>query len=104
MKLDLSEILANVGMRYAYDVDEPPIVDEDLECTKPIRGKITFANTGNALLADGEVTTRVAVPCSRCLVYFEEPAEAPISEQFVLEFKTAGPRSRQATVVVEEDE
>jgi uncharacterized protein len=104
MKLDLSEILANVGMRYAYDVDEPPIVDEDLECTKRVRGKLTFANTGSVLLVDGEVKTHVAVPCSRCLVYFEEPAEAPISEQFALLVKPAGPHARQATIVVEEDE
>ena len=104
MRLDLSEMLANVGMRYAYEVDEPPIVDEDLECTKPIRGNINFANTGNVLLVDGEVSTRVAVPCSRCLVYFEEPAKAPISEQFMLEVKAVGPRGRQSTVVVEEDE
>lgn len=104
MKLDLSEILTHVGMRYAYEVDEPRIVDEDLECTKPIRGKITFANAGSVLLVDGEVHTRVAVPCSRCLVYFEESAEAPISEQFTLDMKSAGPRGRQAMVVVEEDE
>lgn len=104
MKLDLSEILTHVGMRYAYTVDEPPIVDEDLECTKPICGQITFANTGSVLLVDGEVNTKVAVPCSRCLVYFEESAEAPISEQFTLDVKPTGPRGRQATVVVEEDE
>src|SRR5258708_16800821 len=104
MKLDLSEILNHVGMRYAYQVEEPPIVDEDRECTRPIKGNITFANTGNVLLVDGQVNTRVAVPCSRCLVYFEEPAESPISEQFTLEVKPAGPHARQATIVVEEDE
>ncbi len=104
MKLDLSEILARVGMRYAYDVDEPPLVDEDLECTARIRGSVVFTNTGSVLLIDGGVDTRVAVPCSRCLVYFEEPVHAPVSEQFTLETPTTGPHGRQGQTVVEEDE
>src|SRR5205085_11858372 len=104
MRLDLSEILAHVGMRYAYDVDEPPIVDEDLECTSRIGGKIVFSNAGSVLLVEGEVHAQVALPCSRCLVYFEEPASAEVSEQFPLETPTVGPHGRQGQVVVEEDE
>ncbi len=104
MKLDLSEILARVGMRFAYEVDEPPIVDEDLECTGRIRGNVVFTNTGSVLLIEGHVQTRVALPCSRCLVYFEEPVEAPISEQFTLETRTVGPHGRQGQTLVEEDE
>lgn len=101
MKLDLAEILSNVGMRYRYDVDEPPLVDEDLECTQPIRGDITFTNTGSVLLIEGGVETKVAVPCSRCLMDFEQPVEAPISEQFTLQVSHAG---RGVHVTVEEDE
>ena len=104
MKLDLSEILIHVGMRYPYAVDEPPLVDEDIECTSRIRGDLVFTNTGSVLLIDGRFSTKVAVPCSRCLVYFEEPVTGPISEQFPLEMKPAGPRGRVSQVVVEEDE
>jgi uncharacterized protein len=104
MKLDLSEILSHVGMRYPYRVDEPPIVDEDLECAEPIRGQIVFTNTGNVLLMDGAVDTKVVVPCSRCLEYYEEPAHVPVSEQFAMEAKPAGPRGRLTHIVVEEDE
>src|SRR5690242_16329204 len=104
MKLDLAEILAHAGMRYEYEVDEPPLVDEDLECTSRIRGKIVFTNTGNVLLIEGKVGSRVAVPCSRCLVYFEEAAEAPVSEQFTLESRPVGPHGRHSQTVVEEDE
>jgi len=104
MKLDLSEILANVGMQLPYEVSEPPIVDEDLECTTPIRGDLVFTNTGSVLLLDGKVQTRVARPCSRCSVYFEEEEIAPVNEQFTLEPKTVGPRHRHTLAVVEDDE
>ena len=104
MKLDLAEILAHVGMRYDYSVDEPPLVDEDLECSSRIRGNILFTNTGSVLLIEGNVATRVAVPCSRCLVYFEEPAESHISEQYTLESRAVGPHGRHCQTVVEEDE
>ncbi len=104
MKLDLSEILSHVGMRYAYTMDEPPIVDEDLECSAPIRGSIVFSNTGNVLLINGSADTKVVVPCSRCLVYYEEPIHLAIEEQFAVEAKFVGPRGRQGQVVIEEDE
>ena len=104
MRLDLAEILAHVGMRYKYAVDEPPIVDEDLECTSRIRGNILFTNTGSVLLIEGRVEARVAVPCSRCLVYFEEQTETPISEQFTLQNRPMGPNARHSQTVVEEDE
>ncbi len=104
MKLDLSEILTHVGMRFAHDIDEPPIVDEDLECTSPVRGNIVFTNTGSVLLVEGRAMARVALACSRCLVYFEQPAEAPLGEQFTLENRVVGPHGRHANVIVEEDE
>jgi len=104
MKLDLSEIVSHVGMHYAYDVDEPALVDEDLECTTRITGHLNFTNTGSLLLVEGEIHTRIALECSRCLVYFEEPIDSPISEQFTLETRSLGPHGRLNYTVVEEDE
>ena len=104
MKLDLSEILSHVGMRYTYEVEEAPIVDEDLECVAPITGKIVFSNTGSVLLIDGSVETTVVLPCGRCLAYFREPIRLPVSEQFELESKPVGRGNRQTHVVLEEDE
>jgi uncharacterized protein len=104
MKLDLSEILAHLGMRYPYQVDEKPIVDEDLECSAPVTGEIVFNNTGNVLLVDGAIETRVTLPCSRCLAYYEEPVRVAISEQFQMESRPSGPRGRPTNVVIEEDE
>ncbi len=104
MKLDLSEILFHLGMRYPYQIDEKPIVDEDLECSAQIQGELVFMNTGSVLLLDGAVNTNVTLQCSRCLAYFEEPIHLPVNEQFPMETKPAGPRGRPTNVVVEEDE
>jgi len=104
MKLDLTEILANVGMRLPYEIDEPPLVDEDLECSARIKGRLTFTNTGSALLVDGRARTKVALPCSRCLTYFEAEVETPLGEDFLIEARRFGPRGRVIPTVVEEDE
>ena len=104
MKLDLSEVLSRVGARYPYDVDEPPIVDEDLECATPIRGRLVFTNTGNVLLAMGAVETTVTLACCRCLEYFNLPLTVPIEEQFALQRRPGVARGRVQHTVVEDDE
>ncbi len=78
MRLDISELLQEVGKQVPYDIQEPPLVDEDVECTKPIEGRITFTNTGGTLLIRGRATTAVALPCSRCSLYFEWPVALDI--------------------------
>ncbi len=79
-------------------------MDEDVECTEPIEGRITFTNTGGTLLVRGKAATRVALACSRCSEYFEQPVTLNIDEQFELRHHSAGPRSLQTVTVVEEDE
>lgn len=104
MRLDISDVLREVGKMLPYDLHEPPLVDEDVECTQPIEGKITFNNTGGLLLVRGKAETCVALPCSRCSQYFERPAHLDIEEQFELRHQSIGPRTLQTVTVVEEDE
>jgi uncharacterized metal-binding protein YceD (DUF177 family) len=104
VRLDISEILREVGRNQPYDIQEPPLVDEDVECTQAIEGRITFTNTGGTLLVRGKAATAVALPCSRCSEYFEQPVTLQIEEQFELRHQSAGPRSLQTVTVVEEDE
>ena len=103
MRLDISEVLREVGKNLPYDIHEPPLVDEDVECTKPIEGRITFNNTGGTLLIRGKAHTQVALPCSRCNRYFEQPVAFQVEEQFELRH-SSGPRTLQTVTVVEEDE
>lgn len=104
MRLDISEILREVGKNLPYDIHEPPLVDEDVECTLPIEGRVTFNNTGGTLLVHGKAATQVALPCSRCGLYYEQPVNLKIDEQFELRHLAAGPRTLQTVTVVEEDE
>lgn len=104
VRLDISEILREVGRNQPYDIHEPPLVDEFVECTKPIDGRITFTNSGGTLLVRGKAETVVALPCSRCSEYYEQAVALVIEEQFELKHHPAGPRTLQTVTVVEEDE
>ncbi|HSV75031.1 MAG TPA: DUF177 domain-containing protein [Chthonomonadales bacterium] len=104
MRLDLSEVLSRIGARYPYKVDEPPIVDEDLECVAPIRGDLVFSNTGSVLLASGSVEATVTLACGRCLEYFDLPLAIAIDEQFTLQRRPGIARGRVQHAVVEDDE
>lgn len=104
MRLDISDILREVGKFLTYDMHEPPLVDEDIECTRSIEGRITFNNTGGTLLVNGDAHTRIALPCSRCDQYFEHAVDLTIEEMFELKHLSAGPRTLQTVTVVEEDE
>jgi len=104
MRLDISEILREVGKNLPYDIHEPPLVDEDVECTAPIDGRVTFNNTGGMLLVRGSASTAVALPCSRCGEYFEQPVNVTVDEQFELRHVSAGPRTLATVTIVEEDE
>ena len=104
MRLDITEILREVGKNLPYDIHEAALVDEDTECTKPIEGRINFNNTGGTLLVTGKATTAVALPCSRCSEYFERQVTLNIEESFELRHSGVGPRNAQNVEVLEEDE
>lgn len=86
MKLDLSEIAHSQGMHYTYGVDEP--ADEfkgtDLTVVEPVRGKLTFSNTGQLLLARGRLTAIIDLECGRCLGHFPFKQVVVVEEQFPL--------------------
>jgi len=103
MELDLTEILAHVGMHRACEIAEPPIEDGELVCVQPITGSIGFTNSGSALILEGHVTTRVALSCSRCLAPMEAAIAAVVSEQFPL-VRHSGPYTRGSIAMVQEDD
>jgi len=104
MRLDITEILREVGKNMPYDIQEPPLVDEHVECTREITGRIVFNNTGGTLLVTGKASTAVALPCSRCAEYFERPVAFPVEEAFELRHTGLGPRNAQNVEVLEEDD
>jgi len=85
MILDLSEISQSEGMRVVVDFDQPCVDEADFACAEPVRGQLTFTNSGNLLLIDGSVATTVELPCDRCLEPARLPTEVKIEERFPLE-------------------
>jgi uncharacterized protein len=104
MKLDLSEILANVGMHMSYHVEEPPIVAEEIRCVQPVTGELVFTNTGEALVLRGTVESAAALECSRCLVEYPEPVSATIEEAFALKTGTGHGRTRQTQILIDDED
>ena len=86
MKLDLSEIVSEVGKRLTYEFREPPLEDlgDDIACVGEVRGKITFSNAAAALILRGKAVAEVELTCSRCLSPYRETFDMDISEEIPL--------------------
>lgn len=103
MRLDLTEVLQEPGRQTDYPVNEPPLVDEDIECLTPLEGMLTFNNTGGTLILTGNIETTTALACSRCAEYFEHPVSLTVKEAFELRH-LSNARLAQVPTVIEEDE
>ena len=86
MKLDLNEVATHLGKRIRYEIDESPIVDEEsgLKCVAPIKGEVTFSNTGTHIVARGGFTTSIELECARCLEKFRGKVASPVEEELEL--------------------
>lgn len=82
MLLDLSEIVVRQGMRVDLEVDQPGVEDPDLEFAEPIRGRLTFVNSGDLLNIHGALRTTLRLRCSRCLAEVCVPVDLAIEEHF----------------------
>lgn len=92
MRLDIRPLRGGeTGATLSVDkrVDAPRLADLDL-------GKLTVAGTAtkleSTLLFSGEVTAAVRLQCSRCLVSYDEPVTAPLSEEFSMK-PSGGPNA-----------
>lgn len=85
MQLDLSEIATRPGMRAEVSLDEAGASDPDLSYLEPVRGRVSFQNSGDLLLIDGEVATTLELACSRCLEAVRWPVAVRLEERFPLE-------------------
>lgn len=106
MKLDLSEIAANLGKRIKYEINETPIVDSDsgLKCVEPITGTITFTNTSETIDVRGKFKASVELDCARCLRTYRMPVEMPIEEELPLEGVARATESQEDVEELPEDE
>ena len=83
MKLDLSELLREVGK--TADIKESEVVsypEDNLILTQPVEMKLHLLNAGETVLMDGSVKTEVELECGRCLNKFPAPLVVSIDEEF----------------------
>jgi uncharacterized protein len=85
MKIDLSEIVSTPGMTARMDLEDTCPKDLGFTCTAPVKGHMTFNNTGTLLVIGGDFKTEVKLECSRCLIDFTEPVESEIEEVYRVE-------------------
>jgi uncharacterized protein len=85
MLLDLSEIVTREGMRSELAVDQPGVEDPDLVFGEPLRGHLTFQNSGELLNIGGKVESTLVIPCSRCLTEVRVPMEVDVEEHFTID-------------------
>lgn len=86
MRLDLSEIAANVGKRFRYEIEEPPVEDLEhgLRGIEPVTGHAVFSNAGSTIIVRGQFKTAVEIECARCLTEFRYEVDLPIEEELVI--------------------
>jgi uncharacterized protein len=84
MKLEISELINNVGQQARVNIDQPCPPDADLECAAPITGTLTLTNTGHHLLVRGDLETTLRTDCARCLTQVLVPTSVHVEEEFPL--------------------
>ena len=83
MKIDVSEVLKEVGSELGIDVEEKISFPKDgLKLVKPVRIKARLTNAGEKLLLKGSAETEAALSCSRCLKDFSLPLKVEFEEKF----------------------
>jgi uncharacterized metal-binding protein YceD (DUF177 family) len=100
-KLDLTELLHTVGMRYTHTFAIPGDALDDLHSVTPFSGSVLLNNSGAALLVRGSVKAELELECVRSLELFTMPIETEIEEQFLVETRN---NARQQEFVAAVDE
>ena len=84
MRFNVAQLLkAAPGASREYELDEDITgIDQDLDVSAPLVGKVRFLRLGEGILVTGQLRTRVRMPCRRCLTDVEAPVELHLEEQF----------------------
>jgi uncharacterized protein len=90
MKIDVSDLLKEVGAELKVDISEtlsfPPVSEADkedrLNLTSPVHVDLKLTNTGNTVLVTGTLKTTVRLSCCRCLKDFDLPVSLKLDEEY----------------------
>ncbi len=103
MRIDVSELLENVGSTLELRVSERVTYPEDgLLIREPVRSVVKLTNAGGPILLQGGVTATIELECGRCLNHFDHSVESELAEVFGRESSISKGRGKEAEV--EEDD
>ncbi len=83
MRVNVGELLADrhaVRLLSFCERLEPPA--DDVALPGAVEGELVLSSTGRTICLTGQVRTVVGLVCGACLTRFEQPLEAPVSEEF----------------------
>ncbi len=84
MRFNVAQLLkSEAGASKEYELNEDLAgIDENLDVTRPLTGKVRFLRTDSGILVTGRLRTEVSVPCRRCLTPVTVPVEFRLEEEF----------------------
>lgn len=84
MRFNVAQLLkSEIGATREYEINEDIRgIDEDLEITKPLTGKVRLIRVADGILVTGRLETEVLVACRRCLQSVSAPAVVELEEEF----------------------
>lgn len=84
MRFNVAQLLkSEAGASKEYELNEDLAgIDENLDVTSPLTGKVRFLRTDSGILVTGQLRTEVSVPCRRCLTPATVPVEFHLEEEF----------------------
>lgn len=85
VRLDLNEALQHPGRRIEFEVRTELETESDLDLLEPVAGTLTAVSTGNVLLVQATLRTRMVVECARCGEGLSRDHEFVMDEQFQVE-------------------
>lgn len=101
MRIELENLEGRKGdFAHVYQPGELNPVDERVNLAGPatVSGEVRL--TGNEVLVEGHVETRVQVECDRCL----KPVELPVSADFALEYITGADYESGSVAALSEEQ
>lgn len=75
---------AAVGATREYDVGETiPNLDEQIQLTEPVKGKVRLTRTNRGILVHATLHTAAKLECSRCLEVYVEDLPIRFDEEYI---------------------
>jgi uncharacterized metal-binding protein YceD (DUF177 family) len=100
MKIDVTQLLADVGAREEISLTESIVIDvgDEAEVKSPVTLTANMVNTGMGIVVTGEISTVISMVCGICVKQFEEERSFEFEERFVSETEKVFPVDKEHEV------